>query len=1154
MKIKYLLAASMISLSAATMFAAPAAAQQITSGIEGKVVTDTGESIVGATVAITDTRTGQTRTIRTSNDGFFRAETLTTGGPYTITATATDFEGQSVENQFINLQGNSRFTFTLTEAADENVIIVSGARAGVSQLAVGPGEAFDQTVLENFPSVTRDIRDIIRFNPLVVLDRDNEVDRVSCLGGNDRSNSFTVDGINQSDTFGLNGTPFASRNSLPIPFDAIRETSVEFAPFDVEYSQFSGCAINTVTKSGTNEFTGSAFITYTGDSLSGDTVDGRTIEQAPFDRYRWGATLGGPIIKDKLFFFVGYEETDLGDSFDNGPSGAGFANETNSVSIEQFNEISDVLNSVYGVDTGPIARNVAQSDRRFFGRLDWFISDDHRLEITYQRLDEANVEDDDFNINDSEITGLNSFELEGTESDYYSARLYSQWTDNLSTEFRVSRSDVQDIQGPVGGGEALFANPIPRFIVGIDNPDPTQDDGAVIAGPGIFRSANELRQQVDLLKFQVNLSQGNHDLKFGVEVNELEVFNLFAVNATGTLVFRNVDDLREGLLSPGFGNFATPFADPAAAVSGLAGGAVIDATPTGDINEAAAEFTRTIFSVYAQDDWRVSSNLAVTAGVRIDIFDGDAPRTNPLFLERFGFTNSNPFSQLGPVVQPRVAFTYDFDDSGLLNSSKLTGGVGIYSGGDPTVFFSNAFSNNGFSTGTGNIFDAGCAALPTVNGQVDVTPGGTFTGFPQCVIDDGSRSAAAGASEVQSTDPDFVIPTVLRANIGFDTSLNFAGNGGFFDDWGFNVQYIFSRFRNPLNFVDLSQAVNPALGNNGFAADGRPIFRAFDPLANGCNARLEGTGGTPPTFANITAACFNTGRDDAIQLTNTEGVSSHALAFGVDKFFNGGLFTENGSVRVNFGYAFVDSNNSRDNTSATSTSNFDGVASVNRQNTVNSTSNFETRNRFTARFDFKEEFFDDYATRWGLSFIAQSGRPYSLTFDGGGLFNDPNSGNDNALLFIPTGIDDPNIAPPIFDMMGNFIGGSNPTAVANLLDFATNETNCDFTPGQTISRNTCRNDWQFDLDFRFSQEIPGPGSLFGGNDKIQIFADFDNLLNLIDSSANTVRARGGFVDVVDGAIDGQGRFIIDGFNPDDNEFVITSASLWRIVVGVRYEF
>ena len=155
--------------------------------------------------------------------------------------------------------------------------MVTGARAQVTQVAVGPGTAFDTETLEAFPSITRDVRDIIRIDPRVSLDRANEVDRISCLGGNDRSNTFTVDGIVQADVFGLNGTPFAARNSLPLPFDVIEQTSVEFAPFDVEYSEFTGCLVNVVTKSGENKFHGSAFYTYFDEGLFADEIDGRPL-------------------------------------------------------------------------------------------------------------------------------------------------------------------------------------------------------------------------------------------------------------------------------------------------------------------------------------------------------------------------------------------------------------------------------------------------------------------------------------------------------------------------------------------------------------------------------------------------------------------------------------------------------------------------------------------------------------------------------------------------------------------------------------------------------------------------------------------------------------------------------------------------------------
>ncbi len=247
------------------------------------------------------------------------------------------------------------------------------------------------------------------------------------------------------------------------------------------------------------------------------------------------------------------------------------------------------------------------------------------------------------------------------------------------------------------------------------------------------------------------------------------------------------------------------------------------------------------------------------------------------------------------------------------------------------------------------------------------------------------------------------------------------------------------------------------------------------------------------------------------------------------------------------GYAFTDSNNNRNVGSSTATSSYDVSAAFDRQNPAVSTSNFETRHNFTAALSFREEFFDGADTTFGIFFRAAEGRPYSLTFDGGGVFNDSSSGTDNALLYIPSGAGDPNISPL-----------SDAGDVAALLDYLNNSEvaeQCDFTFGESIKRNTCRNDWSYDVDLRFSQEIPFIGSFTGiAEDRIELFADFDNFLNLIDDSANISRSRDQFVDLVDGGVDDQGRYIIDGFNPDDDNDISTTSSIWRIQVGVRYEF
>ncbi|MEO1044618.1 MAG: TonB-dependent receptor [Pseudomonadota bacterium] len=1174
MQLRYYLAASAASLSLACGLATPAAAQQIVSGIEGTVNDESGQPISGATVTITDTRTGSTRTSSTGADGRFRSDNLVTGGPYTITATAPGFEGQSVEEQFLTLQGNKQYRFNLTSGADADIIVVSAARANVSQLAVGPGQSFGIETLEGFPSISRDVRDIIRIDPRVSLDRANEVDRISCLGGNDRSNVFTVDGIVQADVFGLNGTPFAARNSLPLPFDAIRETSVEFAPFDVEYSDFTGCAINVVTKSGQNEFHGSAFYTFTNQDIRGDQAGSSPSVVPPFEEQRWGATLSGPIIKDRLFFFAGYEETDLGNANEDGPFGSGFPNEENFVTQAQFDEFSQIARDVYGIETGGFPTNLPESSVRYFGRLDWYINDRHRLEGTYQRLEETNVEDD---FGGQNLTGLNSFEDEGTVSDYFSLRLFSEWSDTVSTELRLSRADVGDVQGPVGGGEAQSANPITRLAVGVTPvAGQTTQNGVLSTGPGIFRSANQLDTQIDQARFLMNVDFGDHNLKIGAEANLLEVFNLFAINATGTIYFRNLDDFRNGIVASG--GFASVFGDVADELAaGNLGGATIRSTPTGDINEAAALFERQIYSFYIQDEWQVSDQLTLNIGARAQIYDGDAPRNNPSFVQRFGFSNANPFSNLDPLLMPRLAATYNFDDAGFFSNSKLTAGVGLFTGGDPVVFFSNAFSNDGFASVDGDTFDGECAGFTNADGSFSVLDGnGNFTGFPGCAVQAASNSAAAGGGDLQSTDPNLENPTVWRANLGFSSTIG--TDTGFFSGWNMTLDYIYSRFNNPLNFVDLVQTPNITQGLNGFTVDGRPILAAIDPLRNGCDARLVGTGGTPPTYTNVSPACFGTRLDDFIQLTNGRDFDSHVASFTLAKRFGRGIFTEGGSVNVSFGYAFTDSTNFRNVGSSTATSNFDVTAAFDRQNPANATSNFETRHNITFATNFREEFFEGYQTGFGLFFQARSGRPYSLTFDGGGDFADSSSGNDNALLYIPTGISDPNIAPPIFDTMGNQIGGSDLAAVQALVDYLANNTNgvaeqCNFTPGMTIRRNTCRNDWVFDLDFRFSQELPGPGSFFGVDDRITLYLDFDNFLNFIDSDANVFRTRNQFVDLVEAgnnlddpnsadpddrinvpAVDNQGRYVISGFSPDDQEFIGFSASVWRIQLGVRYEF
>ena len=1156
MKIKYLLAASVVSLSAAATFTAPVHAQSITSGIEGRVTDNQGMVVPGATVVVVDTRTNQERSVAIDANGGFRLGSLPPGGPYTVTVTAPGFEGQTIEGVSLSVSGNTALRFSLDPSTTGETIVVTGARVRASQVAVGPGSAFGQRELEVFPSITRDIRDIIRIDPRVAISQgeDDEAEQISCLGANSRANTFTVDGIVQGDVFGLNGLPFASRSVTPIPFDVIEEISVEFAPFDVEYSEFTGCLINAVTKGGGNDFSGSAFFTYFDEGLQADEVVQADGVSRPFNagrELRWGATLEGPIIPDRMFFSFGYEEAELENGFNRTPFGFGSGDEAANVSVEDFNRFAQIANDVYGQDIGGVGVSAPITNRRFFGRVDAILSDNHRLEGTYQRLEENSISPDFFRS----FGGLNTFQVQGTESDTYSLRLYSQWNDAISTDIRVSRAEVADLQNPLGFGEAQAANPDTVLVVGIDNsanPD-IGSNGRLVTGPGFSRSANELSTRIDQARFVLNYEAGaGHTFKIGTEVNSLDVFNVFVQNATGSLYFSSLDNFEAGILNNGT---STNTLFGSGLVNGTTIGADQQVAQDFDISNSAAEFSRQIYSFFLQDDWQATDQLAITAGVRVQFYDGDAPQPNPLFLERFGATNSVPFSSIDPLILPRLSATYNFDNDGFFSDSRITGGVGVFSGADPVVFFSNAFSNDGFTFGRADTRDCGPANFDA-NGQIVVSG----PNVPQCVLDAGEARAAQGAGIVNATSPDLDIPTAVRANIGFQTYIG--PDTGFFSDWLLKTDYIYTRFNDTLAVTDLLQAVDPREGLNGFTVDGRPIYRQIDPLLDGCNAQLQDISATPPVYTGLTSACFDGAQlEEGHVLTNGPSFDSHNFSLSLNKQFSEGIFTENGSVFVSFGYAFSDSRQTLDFRDSTASSNFEHTARFDQQNIAVSQAGDEVRHNFVMTLNFREEFIQDYNTNIGIFFRATEGNPFSLTYEpAGDGFSADSSNENNVLAYIPTGVSDPNLSPlsdpDAVNLFLDAINGANDAATGVLQDL-----NCKFTPGQTIERNSCRNEWYYDMDVRVSQELPFLGSLTGvKQDRVELYVDFANFLNLLDSDWNARRAYPGdfdnnVVSLVEAGVDDQGRYIITDFDDGAGEpDTFEQATAWRIQFGVRYEF
>ncbi len=1102
------------------VYAPSAFAQQITSEIRGSVSNDAGAPVSGAAVTVTNNRTGQSRTVNTNANGTFSVRNLTVGGPYTVSVVATGQRPESIEDIFISLGSASQLNFTLSNTdTTSDEIVVTASRTNVTQLAIGPSSAFGLETIEALPSISRDIRDIIRIDPRVTVSGGDNA--VSCNGANNRFNSFTLDGVQSNDAFGLNASGLPARANFPIPFDAIRETAVEFSPYDVEYGQFTGCNINIVTKSGSNEFHGSAFAVFNSASLTGDFINGQENAQPPFRDYNWGASVGFPVIKDKFFVYAAYEEIDdAGNIFDEGPEGANFLNEIEGFDAGEASQLQDIARNVYNIDPGELPRTGIETSRRILARGDYIFNDDHRMEFTYAREREAEVESD-LGGSGASFQFTNSQEISGSNNNFYSARLLSEWSENFSTQVWLSRRDNQDVQGPVGGGEAQDANPIPILLV-----DVGAGQGEIqVAGPGVFRSANELRTQTDQVKLLGNYQYGNHLFTGGWELNSLSVFNLFAPRSTGQFTFDSIADFEAGLASE---------------IRANGNG--------GDINDAGASFSRNIHTLYVQDEWTPTDELSVTLGLRYDFYrSDDFPRSSIPFRNRYGFDNAAQSFNGLDIFQPRFGINYDAGRT-ILGETQFRAGAGVFSGGDPTVWFSNTFSNDGIGLSDQSV--AGVAACTTADLQV-IDGAGNFAGVPQCIRDAQLEQTSLGNGRVDTIDPDFKIPSLVRGSFGFTHFTDFNGMaGGFFDDWTMNVDLIYAQRRNAPEFRELSFSQTGQV-----FPDGRNAVVVIDPLQPGCDATfIDSRAGFTGSDLSASGPCVSSRRQQDILLTNTEdGGSSLAISAAFQKRFEYTLLSRPASLNLNLGYAFTDAEDRQGTTSSQAISNFEETVRAVSTQTLLADSQFSNRHNVTLAASFTQQFIQDLPTAFSVFVSAQEGRPFSYVFDNPGIFGELDR-EDNILFYVPTGPNDPLV---------DFSGVTNVPGFFQFLD----DSGLSEYSGQVAPRNAFRDPWFVDVDFRFQQDLPMPVNWL----RSIFYIDVENVLNLIDSGSNIRRTfdRGDVgegVPVTSVSINDAGQYVysnlsneIRGGAPTYELFenaldADSNASLWRAQIGLRFEF
>ena len=878
------------------------AAQEITASIVGTVLRPDGTPAAGAQAQVVDSRDGRTQSATADSRGVVAFRSVSAGGPYTVRISSSGHENLVITDLFTNVAGTSSFTVTLENASEEiEEITVTAAQIQTISTASGPASTFSLEDIQNLPSTQRQIRDIVRLDPRVSIgqtgDGGDQAGAISCLGGSSRTNSFTIDGVRATDAFGLNLSGNLARFTFPIPFDTVEAAAVEFAPISVEYGQFSGCNINVVTKSGGNEFHGGAFYLFNDDSLTGDSIEGNRFDQGSFERENYGVEIGGPIIRDNLFFYASYEKFETATV---NPVGAAddtsFPQNDTIFTLAEVNQIRDILINQYGRDPGEIVRNLPVESERLFARIDWNINENHRLEGTFSSLEETTTIGDDIGTGRGEFTFSDNFHFRGSDSDTYAVRLYSNWTDNFSTELRYSTQEVTDVQNPLAGGEAIDPVPIPRIAIS----DGTQgvfgefDGQQFVSGPGTFRSANRLATEKDQFKIKGDLQVGDHLITAGYEYETLDVFNLFIINATGTIFFDSIANLQAGTAYD------------------IRQGVSFSQDPV----DAATIFTRDINSVFLQDRWDVSDDLELIFGIRYDWYDtSDLPLENPNYTAKYGLNNQVSFDGLD-ALQPRVGLNYTLPED-RFGDTRVSLGFGVFSGNDPTVWFSNAYQNFGGALGVGSA--TGILAGPTTctPAALQVLNGGTFTGIPQCVLDAGSSEAQNNAGAINANDADFELPTVNRFSFGLEH--NSSTENDFFNDWNLKLDVIYGDLNDQADFVDLS------LNQTGTGPDGRPVFQTINPLNAGCTATFNGV---RQGFSGVTPECVGGNQD--IFFTNKPGDGGFTFTTSIQasKMFEWG---NDWRFRFTGGYSYNESEIGNPGTSFTASENFRAVVAFDIQ-------------------------------------------------------------------------------------------------------------------------------------------------------------------------------------------------------------------------------
>jgi len=741
---------ALVALWAALWPLVPARAQGVTSGaVSGRVVDDLGNPVAGASISVVNTTTGSTSRATAARDGRYLVPGLDVGGPYSVTVRHPGYQSQMRDGQMLTLSQNLTLDFRLERQTIilSTVSVTTETDPILSPDRTGAATVISDSALRRLPSLDRTFTDFVILSPEV----SDAGPGLSGAGVNNRHNNIQIDGSSENDLFGLGetGQPGGQARGKSIGLESVREYQVLLAPFDVQQGNFAGVLVNAVTRGGTNELHGSAFFTSRSEGLARN-VD--YVRDQEYSQRQFGFSIGGPIVKDRVHFFLSPE---FQRRFE--PAAGPYLGQTSEpypVSSAEIDRFRTLLGG-YGIDAGSAgpARN-ANPLRNIFARFDIAPSVNNRLVLRYNY---GRAEDDVLARDPTLIRLTSNAHAFTSVKNSTVAQLFTSFEGGAGNELIVGYNRIRDRRNP-----AVFA---PQVQVGV----PTVTGGTALLRAGAENSSQgtEVDQDVIELTDNYTVPVGRHRLTVGTQNEFYRLRNLFAQNSYGVWEFSSLDSLARG--------------DAARYQVGVGLGGPID-----------ARFDAAQLGLYVQDRWQATDRFVVTAGLRLDVpFLLDKPQENPSVLADYGRrTDDVPSGNV--QFSPRIGFNWNRSGDRL---EQLRGGFGLFVGRPPFVWIGNAYQNSG--TGLAQLSCVSTGAVPQFTSSTAATP--------PSVCANGATAATTGDIALLSSDLKF--PQFARASLAYDRRFGHV--------WIGSIEAMYTRAMSTFFYTNRALAGSQGLDRNG---------------------------------------------------------------------------------------------------------------------------------------------------------------------------------------------------------------------------------------------------------------------------------------------------------------------------------------------------